>query len=173
MRATWSLVAALAVCLGGVSMARGQEAPPPEKPAAAAESPRGGAGLRWELHRAVAELIEAQAAEKPDAQKIKELGDQVRSLREQVQANCPAGPWAGPGLWCPRGGPGMGFGPAWGGGAGRGPARLGRGYGRGFGPARGPGWGAGRGMGLGGAGAFIDQDRDGICDNYARLWGQR
>ena len=79
------------------------------------------------------------------------------------------------------GGDGVGPGrpePQWPRGVGRGQGRgygLGYGYsggqGRGYGWGRGPG--AGRGAGFGRGRAFIDEDRDGICDNYERLWGAR
>jgi hypothetical protein len=73
---------------------------------------------------------------------------------------------------CPWGGPGMGFGrgPAWSG-TGRGQG-VGRGLGWGAGAARGPGGGQGRGFGpgagwgRGGGPAFVDEDHDGVCDNY-------
>jgi hypothetical protein len=67
-----------------------------------------------------------------------------------------------------RGG-GRGRGAGWGRGAGYGP-RSGRvpavGYGRGLGQA------AGRGLGWGPGWAFVDEDRDGVCDRYQRAGGQ-
>ncbi len=74
-------------------------------------------------------------------------------------------------------GPGYGRGSAWGyaAGYGRGPGwRGGAGYGRGpawgYGPGyrRGSGWGRGAGFGRGRP--YVDEDRDGICDNYERVW---
>ena len=71
----------------------------------------------------------------------------------------------------PQWGPGRGPGRGWGSGRGYGP-----GWGRGSGGGRGPGYGwgrgaaAGRGVGLGRG--FVDEDHDGICDNYERFWGR-
>jgi len=82
---------------------------------------------------------------------------------------------------CPAWGPGRGYGGrpgrGFGAGYGRGPARRAApGYGRGPGWGRGPGygWGPGRaarrGPGFGrGWGAFLDEDGDGVCDNYESL----
>jgi hypothetical protein len=70
--------------------------------------------------------------------------------------------------------------PQWG--PGRGP---GRGWGRGPGYGRGAGWRRGscyrwsrgavgeRGVGFDRGCAFVDEDRDGICDNYERFWRER
>lgn len=148
------------------------------------ESKAGGTAVgdvRAEMHRTMAELIEAQSAEKPDQAKIDRLTKKLQELRGQFRA--PSASAAAPqsaGWVCPRGGPGMGFGRGAGwGGAGQG---RGAGWGAGFGPgaARGPGGGRGMGRGPGGghgfgpgAGmgrgvgpAFVDKDQDGICDNY-------
>ena len=81
--------------------------------------------------------------------------------------------WAGGGNVVP-GRPG----PQWPRGVGRGQGRgYGLGYGRSGGQGRGYGWarggGTGRGAGPGRGWAFVDEDRDGICDNYERLWEER
>ncbi len=129
------------------------------------------AKLRAEIHRTVAALIETQAAEKPDAAQVKALTEKLQSLRTQVQAQQPAG--FAPGMGRGRGtgfGPAWACGPGWGGGMGRGP-----GYGRGPGGARGPGYGRGAGLGAGagwGAG-FVDEDKDGVCDRYQAIRGNR
>jgi hypothetical protein len=131
------------------------------------------AQTRAELHRTMAELIEAQAAAQPDQAKIKALTDKVQELRGKIggpAASWPRGPMAGGrGPW---GGPGMGVG--MGRGAGRG---MGPGYGRGPGWGRGPGgrggWGPGPGFGAGRGPSFVDTDRDGVCDNFERIWGHR
>jgi hypothetical protein len=134
------------------------------------------AQTRAELHRTMAELIEAQAAAQPDQAKIKALTDKLQELRGKIggpAANVPRGPMAGGrGPW---GGPGMGAG------MGRGPGRgMGPGYGRGPGWGRGPGggagrggWGPGPGFGAGRGPGFVDADRDGVCDNFERAWGHR
>jgi hypothetical protein len=95
--------------------------------------------LRVKELRTLADLIEAQNAEKPDQAKIETLVKELQQLRIQMHvqrmAICgrPGGPMDGPmGKFCPWGGPGRGPG------CGMGP---GAGYGRGMGP--GPGWGGG------------------------------
>lgn len=110
------------------------------------------AGVRAEMHRTMAGLIEAQSAKEPDPAKIDQLTKHLQQLRTRAQGQSTAA--ANPSFsWgCPWGGPGMG----WGRGAGLGP---GGGRGRGMGP------GAGWGRGVAGP-AFVDNDRDGICDNY-------
>jgi len=162
------------------------------------------AKLRAKIHRTMAELIEAQSADKPDPQEIQKLSDQLQELRQKLWAQGPAadgrqvgprrGPGSGPGMGLGRGrgrgpavapglGPGMGPGRGPGMGPGRGPA-MGQGAGRGRGQGPGPGWGRGGGPGRGygpgpgrgygpgyGRGwGFIDEDRDGVCDNFERLW---
>lgn len=118
------------------------------------------AEMRVAIHRTMADLLEAQSAEKPDQAKIDSLAKTLQQLREKLQAQTPAVVGNVPAGWvCPRGGPGMGFGrgAAWGGpGRGRG---YGGGAGRGFGP------GAGLGLGIGGP-AFVDNDNNGVCDYY-------
>lgn len=97
--------------------------------------------------------------------------------------------WAGggkvvparPGPQWPRG-VGRGQGRGYGSGYDRGRSQ-GRGYGwsqgrgYGWGQGRGYGWGrgsgAGRGAGFGRGWAFVDEDGDGVRDNYGRLWRER
>ena len=142
------------------------------------------AQLQAQMHRAVADLIEARAAEKPDEAKIEKLLDKVQYLRGKLWAetgapglqtnrqgpwNCPwGGPGVGPGYGPGkgygvrgRGGRGRGMGPGMGQGRGRGMGRGmgGRGYGMGYGMATGQGRGMGRQWG------YIDRNQDGICDN--------
>ncbi|MFZ5833241.1 MAG: hypothetical protein ACOY3P_24395 [Planctomycetota bacterium] len=138
------------------------------------------AALQAKIHRRMAALIEAQAADEPDrgrAQQLTKELDQLRSrLRDAAAAastdtQTPAAAWR-----CPFGGPGP-MGPAAGmrGGRGRG---VGAGYGAGLGPRGGQGYGRGPGMGRGagraaGAGwgrAFIDLDGNGLCDRYEGHW---
>jgi len=146
--------------------AEAQDAKPADTPAAGAtqaEQPTP-AQLRVRLHRAMAALIEAQAAETPDEAKIAKLTKRVESLRAKIWAQGPVGPRAGygpgPAGPGPRGpGWGRGYGP--GGGYGRGGPGWGRGYGRGYGR----GWGRGCGYGWG----FVDRNADGICDYYQGL----
>jgi hypothetical protein len=154
------------------------------------------ADLRAKIHRTMADLIEAQSAEKPDAAKVKELTAKVQELQSKILADGPqaAGPDAaapgGPGWRSPWGGLGLGPGPGWGGrgwggpavgwgrgpGAGRGP---GWGAGRGYGPGRGAGWGAGMGVGpgmgrgMGWGPGFVDENGNGICDWYELRHGMR
>ncbi len=132
------------------------------------------AALRADIHRTLAELIEAQSAKQPDQAKIEKLTKNLQQLRGKLraQAAAPAGNER-TGWNCPRGGFGMGFGrgAAWGGrgrgfGGGRG---AGFGPGGGLGPSGGVGCGFGPGGGLGlapGGPAFADKDHDGICDHY-------
>jgi hypothetical protein len=127
------------------------------------------AELRATIHRTMAELIEARASDKPDQAKIDDLAKRVQELRGKLQATTPTAANASSGWGCPWGGPGMGCGRGWGcGGQGRGPgAGRGAGFGPGAGRGQGRGFGPGAGMGLGpGGGAFVDEDKDGICDNY-------
>lgn len=138
--------------------------------------------LRARMHKAIAELLEARAADKPDPQKIQALTEQVQKLRAELAGLAPETTWA-PGWRCPWGGPGRGagFGPggAWGPrgpgfgpGAGRGGFGPGPGRGYGVGPGRGaavgPGYGRGAGLGAGAGWGpqFIDANRDGVCDRY-------
>jgi hypothetical protein len=139
---------------------------PDDKKVEAKVNATANAKLRAAIHRTMADLIEAQSAEKPDQAKIDSLSTKVQQLREKLQVQAPAVVGNVPAGWvCPRGGPGMGFGrgAAWGG-PGRGPG-AGRGPGGGPGAGRGFGPGAGLGLGTGGP-AFVDNDNDGICDYY-------
>ena len=155
------------------------------------------AQLQARLHRTMAALIEAQSAENPDPEKVKQLTDDLQSVRAEIRSQALATPAGRPGVGTrPWGSPGLGYGPAWGGpsrgpwrggpgmGYGRGPGggggpawARGPGYGRGAGWGRGPGygrgagWGAGPGRGFARGWAFVDEDRDGICDNYQRISG--
>jgi len=147
------------VSLGLAEDAKATQLPDDKKVEAKANA-TANAELRATIHRTMADLIEAQATEKPDQAKIDALSKKLQQLREKLHAQAPAVVGNVPTGWvCPWGGPGMGFGrgAAWGGpGRGRG---YGGGAGRGFGP------GAGLGLGVGGP-AFVDNDNDGICDNY-------
>jgi hypothetical protein len=100
------------------------------------------AQLRAQMHRTLADLIEARNAEKPDPARIDKLSKELEQLRAQIVAQRAAGRVD------------VGYGRGYGRG-------FGCGYGRGFG--RGPGWGVnvtvGRGLGV------IDQNHNGICDN--------
>ncbi len=131
------------------------------------------ADLRAEIHRTMADLIEAQAAEKPDRAKTDRLAKELQQLRAKLWAQSAAGagnpassgrcPWGGPGMGWGRGagwgGPGRGPGASRGPGFGLGGGAEWGGGGRGFGP------GAGLGLAPGGA-AFVDEDKDGICDHF-------
>jgi hypothetical protein len=129
------------------------------------------AKVRADLHRTMADLIEAQSAEKPDQAKVQALSEKVAKLRgEIVPPAVAAGPgraWGGPGrgpcgAW--GGGPGYGRGMGWGGGPGYG---RGMGWGGGPGYGRGMGWGGGYGMG------FVDANGNGVCDRFEAAAGQR
>ncbi|MCR4415528.1 MAG: hypothetical protein NUV77_24215 [Thermoguttaceae bacterium] len=160
----WTLVA-----LGAVQAAA-QEAVPAAKP--------DWAQLRAEWHRTVAALIDAQAAEKPDPAKVKELTEKLRALRAQLPQTSGFG-GMGPG-WG-RGacaGTGMGMGMGLGRGMGPGAGWCGgRGPGAGWGPglARGPGYGRGAGGGAnaGWGRAFVDENQNGICDHFERARGTK
>lgn len=179
MRHTLMLVAALALASAGVSFILAEDLKQPAKDAAAAAAQSQTAAvarLRAQMHRAMAALIEAQSADKPDQAKIEQLAAEIRDLRAKLAAQCRPGTGAtppmaalGPGWRCPWGGPGCG--PGWGAGLGRGAgwgAGMGSGRGWGTGPARRPGWGPGPGRGLG----FIDLNQNGICDLWEALWGK-
>jgi hypothetical protein len=159
------MVSMVVVSAGLVSFgmaAAPQAAKSPEGPTA--ESPAKvptNAELRAEYHRTLAALIEARSVEKPDQAKVDELTHKLQELRTKLGVQGPvAGANARDGWMCPWGGPGMGFGR----GAGMGPG-FGRGRGMGGGRGLGLGPGAGQGLAPGGA-AFVDQDRDGVCDYY-------
>lgn len=164
MASNWTMVTTLAMLLafGSAALAADDQAKQDKAPAEAqatktAEQPTA-AQLRARLHRTMAALVEARAADNPDPERIDQLAKRARSLRRQILA---LGSEADFDAICPWGGPGLGRGPGWGGrGAGYG---WGRGYGRGPGYGRGAGWGMERGYpGRG----FIDLDGDGVCDRY-------
>jgi hypothetical protein len=161
MRHGLTIVAFVALWGGAVSFGNAQDqntdkAAKPAKAAAQVDA-QALAELRAEIHRTLADLAEARAAETPDAAKIKELTDKLQTLR----AACPGGGWGAQG-----GGRGMGWGrgAGWGGGRGFG-GGYGPGAGRGFGGGRGFGPGAGKGLPPGGP-AFTDENQNGICDQY-------
>lgn len=132
---------------------------------------------RAEWLKTLAAIAEEQAKPQPDAAKIAELQGKLLRLRQAG----PAPGWAPatgsqaprpvPGV-CPWGGPGLGMG------MGRGPGfAAGMGYGRGPGRGgpRGAGFRSGYPMGPAGYGAgpaFVDRNRNGICDYYEFRWGQ-
>ena len=137
--------------------AKSSESPTAESPAKVPTN----ADLRAEFHRTLAALIEARSAETPDQAKVDELARKVQELRGKSAVQGPAAAASVRDGWgCPCGGPGMGFGRGAGMGAG-----FGRGRGAGGGRGLGLGPGAGQGLAPGGA-AFVDQDRDGVCDYY-------
>ena len=92
------------------------------------------------------------------------------SLRPLWARGNAVSPRRGEPQWGRDRGPGRGWG--------RGPG-YGRGWGRGYGWGRGSGYGwgrgaaAGRGAGFGRGRAFVDEDRDGICDNYEKFWREK
>jgi hypothetical protein len=153
-----SLSMTLVACLALTQFALAQQPAPAAK--SDVSTP---AQARADLHRAMADLIEAQAAEKPDQAKIQTLTEKVAKLRGQLvpPAAGPGRAWGGPGF-----GPGFGRGYCAGYGPGYGPG-WGRGYGRGM------GWGGGRGMGWGGGYGFVAANQNGICDRFEAATGQR
>ena len=192
--------AALSCSLVSLGMAEDKAAgkSPDKRQVTAKADASANADVRAQIHRTLATLIEARAAENPDQAKIDKLTGELQQLRIKQRAQgttaaATAGNWT-----CPRGGPGMGYGrgAGWGGpgqgqgagrgagmGAGRG-AGMGMGPGAGFGPGggqgrgRGPGGGQGFGFGPGGGqgrapggAAFVDKDNDGVCDNYEMRHG--
>ncbi len=106
------------------------------------------AKLRAEIHRTMATLAMAEAAENPDLAKIERLRAELAAKRAKLWGPQGRG-FAGP---CPLGGPGLGpgqgVGPGYGRGQGQGFGR-GPGYGRGMGYGRGQGYGRGMGYGRG------------------------
>ena len=149
MRHVLTLLAVAAV-VGGASVLWAEDAAPTtpsdaKKVEAKADAPTP-AQLRAQMHRTLADLIEARNAEKPDPARIDKLTKELEQLRAQIVAQRAAVRVD------------VGYGGGYGRGYGRG---FGCGYGRGFG--RGPGWGVnvtvGRGLG------FIDENHNGICDN--------
>ena len=121
--------------------------------------------LKAQMHRTMADLVEAQSAAEPDQAKIDQLAGQLQSIRRQLWAKAPAPGrgygqgWAGQGRGQGRGGPaygGRGYGCPWGG----------PGWGRGMGMGQGGGMGMGPGRGMGPGLGFVDADGDGVCDNF-------
>ena len=101
-------------------------------------SPKEVAALRANIHRTIAALATAEAAEKPDEAKIRQLRQQLQTMQTKLQ--CPQGAdFAGQ---CPMGGRGRGQGQGYGRG-------RGMGMGMGQGQCYGQGQGQGRGMGQG------------------------
>jgi hypothetical protein len=185
MRHVLTLVAmaALWCSLASLGLAEDKKAieSPDDKKVEAQTNASATAALRAEIHRTLADLIEAQSAKQPDQAKIDKLTKDLQQLRGKLRSQAPAPVGNQSAVWtCPWGGPGMGFGrgAAWGG-PGRG---FGGGRAAGFGPGggRGPGGGMGRGFGPGGGmglapggPAFVDKDNDGICDRYELRHGMR
>jgi hypothetical protein len=125
---------------------------------------RGIEALRADIRQTLAELIEAQSAKQAAQTKIDRLTKNLHELRgklaSQPAASADNQPTASN---CPWGGPGMGYGrnAGWGG--------PGRGFGGGRGPGYGRGFGPGGGMGrTPGGPAFVDEDKDGVCDQYEK-----
>lgn len=148
MKTTWTiLTVTLVLWTSALAAQEGTNAKQPAAPAptvakAATQADVAAAlKLRAEMHRAMAALLDARAAEQPNAAAIAKLTAQVQTLRGQIVAQSP------------------GFGP--GRGYGMGP---GRGYGRGAGWQRGGGRGMGMGAGMGPW--FVDANGDGVCDYY-------
>lgn len=159
---TWAMMAVFSYSLTPIGLAEDTKAPqsPDDKKVEAKAASVANAELRATIHRTMADLIEAQFAEKPDQSKIDLLTERLQQLREKLHARTPTAADIAPTGWvCPRGGPGVGFGrgAVWSGPGGRGLG--GAGMGRGLGP------GAGMGLGVGSP-AFVDHDNDGICDYY-------
>lgn len=132
---------------------------------------------RAEWLKTLAAIAEEEAKPQPDTKRIAELRAQLLQMRQSGVAA-----FGGPGMGapgrapmppaCPLGGPGLGMG------VGRGPGfAAGMGYGRGPGGGgqRGAGFRSGYRQGPGGYGAgaaFVDRNRNGICDYYEFRWGQ-
>jgi hypothetical protein len=134
-------VTTLAVVCGVTALGLAWQAkaaePPSETQAAATDAKADTDGpalahLRATIHRTMADLIEARAAEKPDQERIQQLTERLQQLRRELRAERAAA----------DGGPAMGFGPGPGRGASMGPGRglaMGPGRGPGLGPDLGPG----------------------------------
>jgi len=179
MRHLLTMVTTAVLCggLASVGVAEDAKAVPAAKPKqdSGTQTPTT-AELRAEIHRTMAAILEARAAEKPDQAKVDQLTQKLQELRGKLRSQDPAAVGSGAGVWgCPWGGPGRGYGcgrgygRGWGGGGpgcGMGPG-AGRGWGGGAGAGRGLGPGAGQGLAPGGA-AFVDQDNDGVCDHFQR-----
>ncbi|MBI4864161.1 MAG: hypothetical protein HY815_28480 [Candidatus Riflebacteria bacterium] len=124
------------------------------------------ARVRAEYHRAMAALIEAESAQKPDNATIERLKGQVQALENQLpeKQNLAGGQGAGStsarcgAAGCGQGRAGSSCGAGRGCGAGyRG--RRGAGGGQGFGQGRRARAGAGRG-----GACFVDANQNGVCD---------
>jgi len=131
--------------------------------------------LRAAMFRTMADLVEAQSAQQPNPEAITRLRQKLQTQRReylaQASPSAVSGRASGGCPWgmTPRGGAGMMAGR--GGAARRGSMMCGPGaggcQGRGMGRGRGPGFGQFPGR----AGVFVDDNGDGVCDNFARLWG--
>lgn len=161
MRHLWTIVAVAALwgSLGSIGLAEDPTAKAPSDNKVAARADADSVQLRAAIHRTMADLLEAQAAEKPDPAKVDALTRKIIELRGKLQAQ----PAVAEGVAPAWGRPAMavGRGAGWGGGRGAG-FGGGRG-GAGFGQGLGPGGGQGRG--------FVDADNDGICDYYELTHG--
>lgn len=197
MKATWTIPGLMALWLAVTLTGPAEE--PRSKPAdpatpAAANKAVPSVEVRVKLHRALADLIEARGAAKPDAAKVARLTKQVQELRKQIAGTtgekaatlpcgrpaCPltAEPGAGRGRGAGFGpGAGAGRGAGFGSGAGRGPGgrwanpdaapEPGAGFGPGAGRGRGVGAGAGQGFGPGCcAAAMSDPSSDQAVFHY-------
>lgn len=153
MKVKVSVWLAIMVITGVAYSCVAEETVPAETGMAADAPPADAAAIRAEMHRTMAALIEAQAAEEPDQEQIAELSEKLGTLRTELWQTGPRAvpgeprpgwqcPWApdARGWPCPR----WGHGPGYGFGAGH---RRGRGPQRGYGP--GAGWGYGPGPGYG------------------------
>jgi hypothetical protein len=160
MKTCWKTVLLVAMVGATGSVALAGETKGKQAAGTATESAAAKAGaltpaqLRARMLRVEAALLEAQAAEAPDAQKVDKLRKQLQALRAKLSARAPAAPFGGRGAGiCPWGGPGLGLGPAWGG------------------PRRGLGGGWGGGVGWGRGCGYVDADNDGICDYFEARHG--
>ncbi len=191
MRYAFTMLIAAVVLCGTALTVRAQDGDKSKSPGEAQKAPTKAdriafAKLQIKFHRTLADLIEAQIAEKPDEAKIEELKKALQEVRKEMFEKCPrprggrgmgpgpGGPWGqqgmGPGRQGGRpgpGGPGMGPGPncPWGEpGMGPGPGSEGDRPGPGMGPGprgdRGQGRGPGPGR-QGGRGPGFGQGRGG------------
>ncbi len=154
MKVALTLATTLALFCSAAAVALAEDAKPSKSPGelqadAKAETPTP-AQLRVQMHRTMAALIEARSAKTPNEAEITKLAQQLRTLRQKIWAQGPVQPVGPPAFGQrPMGGPGKGFA---------------RGRGQGYGRSGGYGRGYGRQW------SFVDQDRDGVCDNYQRVW---
>jgi hypothetical protein len=179
MRKLLMLTTVVALGFGLLSLGLAQEVKPTKSPDVKKVETKADiaavAGLRAELHRTIADLIEARVAEKPDNAKIESLTKKVQTLREKLQSQSPACcaqcrgcPCAGECLGCGCCGCGMRAARGCWQGMGGGPG-CGMGRGNGCGMGRGYGCGMGRGVGP----AFVDENNNGICDRAEAKCGNR